>query len=338
VVDWPTLIAQIVNFLILVWLLKRFLYGPIIRAMDQREEKIASRLKDAKAKQENAESEAEAFRKKTQELDAQREQLLAQAKQDADAHRKELMQKAREEVDALQARWRDVVAHQKRAFLQDLRQRAAQQTLAVARRALGDLAGADLEARIVEAFLARLEALPDDEWAALARPSTDEDEERVVVVRSAFELPDAARQRLQGIVRSHVGDDAQIRHETSFDLIAGIELRGQGRRIAWSLASYLDALEEAAAEAFEEQPQAEALQQEVERDIQRDEKEQAAEAAEEQHKKEREAAETEGEKPSDKPKPQPDVAEQPPAEKEQGDEAEPKPEPQKGDEAKRDLE
>ncbi len=46
-INWFTVLAQIVNFLILVYLLKRFLYGPIIRAMQEREKKIARRLQDA---------------------------------------------------------------------------------------------------------------------------------------------------------------------------------------------------------------------------------------------------------------------------------------------------
>ena len=53
-IDWFTVVAQIVNFLILVWLLKKFLYGPIIRAMDDRERRIASRLEEANARERQA--------------------------------------------------------------------------------------------------------------------------------------------------------------------------------------------------------------------------------------------------------------------------------------------
>ena len=63
-IDWFTVIAQIINFLVLVALLKRFLYGRIIKAMDQREEKIAFRLADAERKRNEAEQEAQAYRKK----------------------------------------------------------------------------------------------------------------------------------------------------------------------------------------------------------------------------------------------------------------------------------
>jgi len=56
-INWFTVIAQIINFFILVWLLKRFLYKPILKAIDEREKKIASQLEDANAKEEKAEKE-----------------------------------------------------------------------------------------------------------------------------------------------------------------------------------------------------------------------------------------------------------------------------------------
>ena len=46
-IDWFTVGAQVLNFLILVWLLKRFLYKPILNAIDAREKRIAAELADA---------------------------------------------------------------------------------------------------------------------------------------------------------------------------------------------------------------------------------------------------------------------------------------------------
>ena len=43
-VDWITVIAQIVNFLVLIWLLKKFLYRPILDGIDAREAEITERM------------------------------------------------------------------------------------------------------------------------------------------------------------------------------------------------------------------------------------------------------------------------------------------------------
>ena len=63
-IDWFTVGAQIVNFLILVWLLKHFLYKPILNAIDAREKRIAAELADADTKKADAEKERTDFEDK----------------------------------------------------------------------------------------------------------------------------------------------------------------------------------------------------------------------------------------------------------------------------------
>ncbi|MEZ4640979.1 MAG: hypothetical protein R2856_39490 [Caldilineaceae bacterium] len=67
-IDWFTVIAQIINFVVLLLLLRRFLYGPIIRAMDEREHHIAEELAAAECKQQQAEQEARHYRQERTEF------------------------------------------------------------------------------------------------------------------------------------------------------------------------------------------------------------------------------------------------------------------------------
>lgn len=76
-IDWFTVIAQVLNFLILVWLLKRFLYKPILNAIDEREKRVAAELADADAKEAEAQKEKEEFKQKNEEFDQQRAALLS---------------------------------------------------------------------------------------------------------------------------------------------------------------------------------------------------------------------------------------------------------------------
>jgi len=71
-IDWFTVGAQTLNFLILVWLMKRFLYKPIIDAIDAREKRIAAELADADAKRAEAQKERDEFQHKNEEFDRQR--------------------------------------------------------------------------------------------------------------------------------------------------------------------------------------------------------------------------------------------------------------------------
>ncbi len=100
-IDWFTVVAQAVNFLILVWLLKRFLYQPILNAIDAREKRIAAELADADAKKAEAQQEREEFRRKNAEFDQQHTALLNQATAEAAAERQRLFDAARNDADKL---------------------------------------------------------------------------------------------------------------------------------------------------------------------------------------------------------------------------------------------
>ena len=100
-IDWFTVAAQGVNFVILVWLLKHFLYKPILGAIDAREKHIAAELADANAKKVEAQKERDDFQNKNKVFDEQRAGLLAKAKADADVERDRLIGDAHKKADAL---------------------------------------------------------------------------------------------------------------------------------------------------------------------------------------------------------------------------------------------
>ena len=78
-IDWFTVGAQALNFIVLVWLLKRFLYKPILNAIDAREKRIATELADADAKKAEAQRERDEFQHKNEAFDQQRAALLSKA-------------------------------------------------------------------------------------------------------------------------------------------------------------------------------------------------------------------------------------------------------------------
>jgi F-type H+-transporting ATPase subunit b len=239
-IDWFTVLAQIVNFLILVFLLHRFLYNPIINAMARREERIANDLETAERKRREARVEIESYRQKKAELDEKRQEFLQQAEEAAEKKRRQLLQKAREETDEIRTRWQRAVEQEKESFLSDLRRRVGEETYRVIRSALADMADVALEERIVTVFLERLVDLPDSEREALANKTANSWK-----INSAFDLPDERQEEIHQVVEKVMGYNVRLTFKTQPDLIAGIELVAAGHKVAWSLDSYLDSLEEA---------------------------------------------------------------------------------------------
>lgn len=246
--DWFTIIAQIVNFLILILLLRRFLYGPIIHAMDEREQRITLRLREAQRSQAEAEQAEADYRQLTEDLKGDRERLIHEAKAEADDLRKEMLREARHEVDQAQAAWYRAIQQEKESFLSDLHHRASSQTCAIARQALADLANASLEKHIIEVFLQRIREMAPAEMARISQSVHTSNGE--FTIRSAFEIPQELWSEIEETVREQFSIDSELGYEVEPGLICGIELKSQGQKVAWSLASYLESLEQNLSEAI----------------------------------------------------------------------------------------
>ena len=251
-IDLFTTIAQVVNFLILLFLLKYLLYGRITKAMDERKERIASELNDAAMKKKEAEEEAALYRKKTEELEEEAEERLRQAERDAELHKKELMKDVRQEVDQRKAKWLESVERQKQSFLRQLRIRSGEQVFAAARQVLKDLAGVELEQQIVKTFADRIDHLSEKEKGAIADFARMS--QKGIAVLSSFDMPRKTQQIITKAVQNQIGKKTEMTFQTSPDLVCGIELRVGDRRISWNLDSYLNLLEDEIVRTLEEGP------------------------------------------------------------------------------------
>lgn len=243
-VDWITVSAQIVNFLILVWLLKRFLYQPVIRAMDGRERRIIQRLEDARASREEADRQAARYREQREALELQRTRILDQAREEAASEKRQMLEAARSEVQELRGQWRRQVDQERTEFLEGLRGRAAEAVWTAARKALSELADTRLEAQIVEVFIARLESLEAGQREALASGSG------AIRILSALELEPPVRRRLTRAVHDCIAEDVEVTYGVSGDLLCGLRLDSEEQQMSWNLADYMDELKTQIESAF----------------------------------------------------------------------------------------
>lgn len=249
-IDWITVAAQVVNFLVLVWLLRRFLYGPITRAMKRREERIEGRLDDAEKKRKEAEEEAEDYRQKQRDLDEKHDQIVEAAREEAEELRERLEKEAREEVEKAREAWRRELADEKDSFLSDLRQKAALHVANVARTALSAIADADLEAQAAEKFIAKLRDLDKEEIESLRKAAKEAEDP--ISIESAFDLAGPIKGKLTKAVRETIADDLEVDYTHADDLTLGIRFRVGPRAVEWSLDAYLDRLEETTAQILSE--------------------------------------------------------------------------------------
>jgi F-type H+-transporting ATPase subunit b len=250
-IDWFTVGAQALNFLILVWLLKHFLYKPILNAIDAREKRIAKELTDADAKKAEAQKERDEFQKKNEEFDQQRAALLTKATDEAKAERQRLLEEARKAADALSAKRRESLINDAHNLNQAISRLTQNEVFSITRQTLSDLATVSLEERMGEVFTRRLRELDDKAKTVLGDALRKNSEP--ALVRSVFDLPAEQRAAIQNALNETFSAEIHIRFETSPDLVSGIELSSNGQKVGWSIADYLASLENRIGELLKEE-------------------------------------------------------------------------------------
>jgi F-type H+-transporting ATPase subunit b len=248
-IDWLTVAAQIVNFLVLVWLLQRFLYRPITEAMARREARIETRLSEAREARSDAETEARRLREKQQELEASRDEVLRTARQEADALRTALEDDLRKEMETRRKAWEDHLAGERDAFAARLRQRAGHQVIDIVRRVLRDYAGTDIAGQVAGTFaerLADIDAKARERLSDAARRSGGR-----ARVDSGVPLGPSARSRITRAVHERIAPDIEVAYDEDDALLIGVRLTIGEQTVEWSATRFLDRLETTLDEVIE---------------------------------------------------------------------------------------
>jgi F-type H+-transporting ATPase subunit b len=243
-IDWFTAGAQAVNFLILVWLLKRFLYRPVLAAIDSREKKIAAQLANATQREAQARAEREDFQHRSEALDGERQGILRKANDAAAAERQRQLEETRQEAQLLRARLAEALVKEREEISRRLSIQTQTEVFALARKVMAELAHVSVEGRMAEIFMDHLRSLPAEQRRLIGVGATERGTaDRTAVVRSAFELAPAQRASIGAVVSDCFGAGFITRFEISSpELVLGLELSINGTKLAWSVIDYLSAI------------------------------------------------------------------------------------------------
>jgi F-type H+-transporting ATPase subunit b len=234
-VDWFTVAAQIVNFLILVWLLKRFLYKPVLTTMHNRQQKVQDELEQAATLAKSAEKEKKHYLDLQEEVRELSKNELHKARLEADDLRKNLFQEVEAEAETARVRWQAELAREKALFLMQASVQIGEQFQRLAKSAFRDLADENLEKGMVSHFcrlLAKDETEPD-----FSRQFKNFDELRV---GTAFPLSSDSKKTLREVLWLRLKNQPEIDFQIDPTLIAGILVSSNDHKMEWNMHQYLD--------------------------------------------------------------------------------------------------
>ncbi len=222
-IDLWTLVLQGINFLVLVWLLQRFLYKPVRAVIAKRKELAQAAFVEAETAKKEADATRSALEADRAKLATERESVLNEAHKAMAAEREKLIEDAKRNAERVVGEGRAAIVAEREAALNGLRKEVASLASDLAGRLLAETGVAADGDALLAAVAGRIASLPADERASLVRELTAEGARLTIV--TAAPLADDVAGRWRARLAEALGEVGEIAFETDAELIGGAELR-----------------------------------------------------------------------------------------------------------------
>jgi len=196
--NWSTFILEIINFLILVWILKRFLYKPVMEAIAARRAGIEQEMHTAHEIEQQAQTLKGQYERRLEDWEQEKQSAREQLHEEIEQERTRLNAQLQKSLQQEQQKARVLAAQQEQERQRHYEQLALQNSLRFTSKLLGDLAGAELEARLLDKLLTQLQALPATQHERLSQGLTAGNLSARIV--TAFPLNDNRRGQIQQVL------------------------------------------------------------------------------------------------------------------------------------------
>jgi F-type H+-transporting ATPase subunit b len=220
--SWSTFLLEMINFLVLVWILKHFLYKPVLDVIARRRAGIEDQLADARQLHEEAEALKAEYDSRLAERDRERQQAReALARELAGERARQLAQL---QAELAQEREKAEVADSRRRAdaAREIEHQALQQGAQFATRLLGQAAGPELQERLTRLMLDGLGSLSDDRISDLRKQWGEPPQ--VIRIASAFPLAAERQQELEKVLNDITGLDRPVEYIQDPELLAGLRV------------------------------------------------------------------------------------------------------------------
>jgi F-type H+-transporting ATPase subunit b len=231
--DWTTFILEIINFLVLVWILQRFLYRPVMNVVAQRRVTISKSLEEAQATQDAATSLKEQYENRLSDWQKEREEARKKLQGEIETQRQKLLEQLQAELAEQRHKEQVLAARRNETLLRETRQQALLLSEQFAAKLLQRLADPAVEARLLDMVLEDLAALPEEQRKTLA--DTQRKAQTPAQVSSAFPLNDDQRQRLAAALQKALAVRVACEFREDAALLAGISINIGPQRLQASI-------------------------------------------------------------------------------------------------------
>lgn len=236
-ISWFEIIAQIVNFFIILFILQKLLYKPVLSAMKKRQERIQKSQIEADEKMKEADELIKKYDKNIEDMQKEKRDILEDARKEAQEKKESLLKEYKEEADDKRKVYLKEIEDEKEKFINNLRKKLGYSAIKIASHILDTLSSKELEKEIFKNFILTLEDLNENV------PDSDVFKEETLEMNSFRDLSTEEKETLENALKKQFKNLKTIQYETDPSLILGYELILETYTIHANINNYLSEIE-----------------------------------------------------------------------------------------------
>jgi len=238
-INWFEITAQIINFFIILFILQKLLYKPVINAMAKRQEKIQALQLEADEKMEDAERLIVKYNKKIADMGSEKRDILDAARQEARRKGNDLLEDFKKEAENKRMAYLKEVEDEKENFIDNLKKNLGQGAVRIASDILSTISSKELECEVFNTFIGNLKNLNKS-----IRDINILSGENRLNLYSSGELSQNKKQIIEDVLKKQIKNLEKIHYKVDRDLILGYELSLGSYTIHTNIKNYLNKIEE----------------------------------------------------------------------------------------------
>jgi len=237
-ISWFEIIAQIINFFIILFILQKLLYKPVMKAMAQRQERIQKAQIEADMKMKEATELIDAYDKKIEDMQNEKREILEDARTQAQEKKESLLGDYKKEAESKRRVYLKEIEDEKENFARHLRKNLGESAVKIASHILNAISTKGLEGEVFNTFIFELKNMnkniPDPE---------DLKEEEHVQINSFQDLSKDEKKTIEDVLKKQLKNVKEINYDTDPALILGYELLLETYTVHTNIKNYLNEIE-----------------------------------------------------------------------------------------------
>lgn len=232
------IIALIINFFVLLFLLQKLFYRPVMKIMEERQQKIEDSISNAERKNEEAQELIRTYEQKMSEIEKEKMEIMNEAVKEAKDYKMGLVEKYEKEAEVKKSAFMEDVREDREAIHAEIRTFMVKGTVDIARNLVDSFKREDLENYLFEALLERIRTFSEE------NPEGARREGGAFILISAGEVDERKKEQLEYVLQENRLETTSLELREDPSLVAGYMLKMPDYTIYSSISHFVDRKEE----------------------------------------------------------------------------------------------